>query len=117
MKKRLLSIICVIFSLVPAVYAQADSISFDEFTARLDQMGVNTTSLRRQSKLSRYQLARLLNAVECQDCITPTQATASHFNQQFWQSFSALPGKDFRDISYLNAKHNNTEYYYCVAYV
>lgn len=69
-----------------------------------------------QDKLSRYQLTRLLNAVECHDCILPTQETINHFNQPFWQNFTTLPGKDFRDIPFGNAKHNSTNYYYCVAY-
>jgi len=37
--------------------------------------------------------------------------------QSFWASFTALPGKDFGDISYLWGIYNNVSYYYCVAYV
>jgi hypothetical protein len=34
-------------------------------------MGINTTEINEQDSISRYELARLLNAVECKDCINP----------------------------------------------
>lgn len=117
MKKIWILSFLTLFSLFSYTFAQSSWATFEDFSLKLDSLGINTTSLRTQDKLSRYQLTRLLNAVECHDCILPTQSTLNHFNQPFWQNFSTLPGKDFRDISFGNAKHNNTNYYYCVAYV
>lgn len=91
--------------------------SFEEFNSKLSALGISPASLNHQQGLTRYQLTRLLNAVECQDCILPTQTQITHFDQNFWSNFSNLPGKDFRDISYLKAQHNTTNYYYCVAHV
>lgn len=117
MKKIWILSFLTLFSLFSYTFAQSSWATFEDFSLKLDSLGINTTSLKTQDKLSRYQLTRLLNAVECHDCILPTQSNLNHFNQPFWQNFSTLPGKDFRDISFGNAKHNNTNYYYCVAYV
>ena len=117
MKKIWILSFLTLFSLFSYTFAQSSWATFEDFSLKLDSLGINTTSLKTQDKLSRYQLTRLLNAVECHDCILPTQSTLNHFNQPFWQNFSSLPGKDFRDISFGSAKHNNTNYYYCVAYV
>ena len=117
MKKIWILSFLTLFSLFSYTFAQSSWATFEDFSLKLDSLGINTTSLKTQDKLSRYQLTRLLNAVECHDCILPTQSTLNHFNHSFWKNFSTLPGKDFRDISFGSAKHNNTNYYYCVAYV
>ena len=116
MKKIWFLILFLIFSVISISSADSSGANFEDFTLKLDALGINVASLRIQDKLSRYQLTRLLNAVECHDCILPTQETINHFNQSFWQNFTTLPGKDFRDIPFGNAKHNSTNYYYCVAY-
>ena len=116
MKKIWFLILFLIFSVISISSADSSWANFEDFTLKLDALGINVASLRVQDKLSRYQLTRLLNAVECHDCILPTQETINHFNQSFWQNFTTLPGKDFRDIPFGNAKHNSTNYYYCVAY-
>lgn len=43
----------------------------EEFFTQLSNMGIDTALLNKKDKLSRYELTRLLNAVECQDCILP----------------------------------------------
>ena len=116
MKKIWFLILFLIFSVISISSADSSWANFEDFTLKLDALGINVASLRIQDKLSRYQLTRLLNAVECHDCVLPTQETINHFNQPFWQNFTTLPGKDFRDIPFGNAKHNSTNYYYCVAY-
>lgn len=73
--------------------------------------------LLEQDSLSRYQLTRLLNAVECQDCIAPSEAMRSRYHEGFRKEFLQQPGKDFGDISYLSGTHQGINYYYCVAKV
>ena len=55
--------------------------------------------------------------MQCQDCIIPNSLTHQHFNESFWNQFILLPGKDFRDISYLSWNFQGKNYYYCVASV
>jgi len=64
-------------------------------------MGLDVQSIERQDSISRYELARLLNIVECKDCIHPKQDMIEKYIQQFRAKFTAIPGKDFRDINYL----------------
>lgn len=67
--------------------------------------------------ISRYELAQLLNTVECQDCINPATDMIETYTKAFWESFIQLPGKDFDEINYLWGIYNQKSYYYCVAYV
>ncbi len=64
-------------------------------------MGLDVQSIERQDSISRYELARLLNMVECKDCINPKQDMIEKYVQQFRAKFATTPGKDFRDIDYL----------------
>jgi hypothetical protein len=80
-------------------------------------MGLDVQKIESQSSISRYDLARLLNMVECKDCIHPNQDMVNKYVQSFWSTFTATPGKDFSDISFLGGMYNDLSYYYCVAYV
>jgi hypothetical protein len=80
-------------------------------------MGVDVKKIEAQDNISRYDLARLLNTVECKDCVNPNQNMINRYTQNFWSIFTATPGKDFADISFLSGIYNNASYYYCVAYV
>ncbi|MEI8008445.1 MAG: hypothetical protein WCI00_03315 [bacterium] len=64
-------------------------------------MGFDVTTIESQNSVSRYDLARLLNIVECKDCIHPDQDMIKKYVQNFWSTFTATPGKDFGDISFL----------------
>ena len=87
------------------------------FYQNLNQLLVPVEAILRQKTLSRYQLTRLLNAVECYDCIVPDKKTHDKYSEAFWTGFVSLPGKDFRDIEYLSWKYQGVNYYYCVAKV
>ncbi len=78
-------------------------------------MGLDTQKIQSQNTISRYDLARLLNIVECKDCINPNQDMISKYVENFWSAFSSW--KDFNDIKYLGGIYNSASYYYCVAYV
>ncbi|HBB04836.1 TPA: hypothetical protein DCZ39_08375 [Patescibacteria group bacterium] len=61
-------------------------------------MGLDVKNVEAQSSISRYDLARLLNIVECKDCIKPNQDMLNKYVQNFWSAFGS--GKDFADISF-----------------
>ncbi|HCB51936.1 TPA: hypothetical protein DEP21_05240 [Patescibacteria group bacterium] len=58
-----------------------------------------------------------MNAVECKDCINPNSFYLNRYTSYFWDDFTSVPGRDFDDIKYNQAKYNKKSYYYCVAYV
>jgi PKD repeat protein len=91
--------------------------TYEDFLQQIETMGMDIQKIESQDNISRYELARLLNIVECKDCINPAQNMIEKYVQEFWSQFTALPGKDFGDISYRWGIRNNTSYYYCVAYV
>lgn len=87
------------------------------FFAHLEELKISVPYLLSQKSLSRYELTRLLNAVECEDCIIPQRTTRIKYDDSFWNNLLTLPGKDFRDIDYLSGNWQGTNYYYCVAKV
>lgn len=74
--------------------------AYEDFSNQLNMMGIDVKKIESQSSISRYDLARLLNIVECKDCINPDQEMMNKYVQSFWSQFTAQPGKDFADISY-----------------
>lgn len=104
-----LSVLCFLWTTVFATY--------EDFSNQLKNIGLDVQAIEKQDNISRYDLARLLNIAECKDCIKPSQDMLAAYTQDFWNTFTTLPGKDFGDISFLGGIYNNSSYYYCVAYV
>lgn len=75
-----------------------------QFIETLNNAGVNTETLLEQDYISRYDTARLLNIIECQDCINPTTTMQQSYDQLFWDEFTFLENKDFDDIEYGSAE-------------
>lgn len=80
-------------------------------------MNIPINSILSNTGINRYELTRLLNAVECKDCIVPNNDYLNRYTNLFWQKFTKEPGRDFDDILYRQAMYNKKSYYYCVAYV
>gem|GEM_PF-607081 len=91
--------------------------SYELFLDQLKIMNIAVDDLIVQESMSRYDLAKLLNAVECEDCIHPPQWMNQKYTIEYWKNFIDLPGKDFDEIVYANAIYQNQDYYHCVAYV
>ena len=103
-----------VFSVFFISFTKAD---FTDFLNQLETMDIPVEQIMDADGISRYTLSRLLNALECKDCIYPDQTMVNDYSSSFWSQFSQLPGKDFDDIAYLGGNWNQTSYYYCVAYV
>jgi hypothetical protein len=80
-------------------------------------MNIPIHSILSSTGINRYELTRLLNAVECKDCVVPSNEYLYRYTNLFWQKFIKEPGRDFDDILYRQATYNKKSYYYCVAYV
>lgn len=115
LNKNIAKIIFVIFSgliLVSVWFA-----SYESFLDNLRQTGIDVDTILDSDEVSRYELTRLLNAVNCEDCVNTPQWMIDKYINPRWSDFTALPGKDFGDIWYRWGIYNWETYYYCVAYV
>ena len=92
-------------------------VEISDFEIKAKQAWINLEYLKTQSSISRYDIAKLLNTVECTDCIVPARTITSYYYSWFWDDFIVQPWKDFRDIFYKEAIYNWESYYYCVATV
>ena len=89
----------------------------ETFTERLEQIWLDVATFSSKKSVSRYEIARLLNAANCEDCIQAPDWMKNSYNKSFWDGFKAIDWKDFNDINYLWAMWNRKSYYYCVAYI
>lgn len=89
--KRYFILLLVYFIFQSGWVVNASSLTKDEFNAQLQHLGINVTQLEKKEKLSRYELTRLLNAVECHDCVLPSQSMRQDYNLSFWNQFLQLP--------------------------
>jgi len=64
----------------------------------LRQTGIPVDEILETNQVSRYELTRLLNAVNCNDCVNTPQWMIDKYINPRWNDFTALPGKDFGDI-------------------
>ncbi|MCX6823734.1 MAG: thrombospondin type 3 repeat-containing protein [candidate division SR1 bacterium] len=91
--------------------------TYEDFSNQLQTMGVDVQKIETQDSISRYELSRLLNSVECKDCIHPNTDMLTKYVENFRAGFTKTPGKDFADITFGGGISDNISYYYCVAYV
>lgn len=112
MKKYFWLLVSLIWLLWTSVFA-----TYEDFSKQLETMWLDVTNIEKQDSISRYDLARLLNIVECKDCIKPNQDMVNKYVENYRSTFTAAEDKDFSDIKYLWGIYNNQSYYYCVAYV
>jgi len=91
--------------------------AYEDFLSQLQVMWITSDDVQNKPSLTRYELTRLLNAVQCIDCIKPDEQKEQFYSEDFWNNFTNLPGKDFGDVSYLGGVFQDLSYYYCVAYV
>ena len=89
--------------------------SYDSFINNLKKSGIDADTISSSNSISRYTLTKLLNGVNCNDCINPSSNMIDKYTYTWRNNFSV--GRDFWDINYLGWFYNWESYYYCVAYV
>ena len=70
------------------------------FSERLSDVGIDVVSFSNKNSISRYEVARLLNAANCQDCVQAPDWMRKKYDEKFWNDFTLIDGKDFDDIGY-----------------
>ncbi|USN56976.1 MAG: hypothetical protein H6766_00410 [Candidatus Peribacteria bacterium] len=83
-----------------AVFASCTTVSasFEDFLSTLDQAGFDTQTMIESSTISRYDTARLLNIIECEDCINPSLNMIRMYTPEYRSDFSSWPQNAFHDI-------------------
>ena len=116
-KLSLYIILCFAFFLLYLIPSNNYAQSFENFSSELETMGIDTEEFSERENISRYELTRLLNAVECIDCVHAPIFMIDRYTNPFWSDFRQQPGKDFWDINFQWWLYRWRQYYYCVAYV
>ena len=89
-------VISILLLLFFVSFTNAD---YNNFLSDLQKAGINTQSIQSGNSISRYTLTKLLNSVNCNDCINPNLSMINKYTYQWWNDFSI--GRDFGDINYL----------------
>ena len=92
-------------------------VNADAFLDRIKETWLNIDSLLSSNSISRYEVARLLNMVWCEDCINASNEMREHYTKERWNDLIVVSWKNFNDIDYQWAVEYGKSYYYCVAYV
>ena len=114
--KVITKILIWIFSLFTCFFVHwfAD---YNDFLDNLRLLWIDVDSILTSKSIDRYELTRLLNWVNCKDCINPDSKTQYTYSAQRRNNFANQDGSAFGDISYLWWNYKWQSYYYCVAYV
>jgi len=112
--KKLLLWICSIFMCFSSTLTLGD---YNDFLWNLRQLWIDVDSILKSKEIDRYELTRLLNWVNCKDCINPDSSMTSKYTYQRRSDFANRDGNAFNDITYLWGSYKWQSYYYCVAYV
>jgi hypothetical protein len=56
----------------------------------LSDVGIDTVSFSDKNSISRYEVARLLNAANCQDCVQAPEWMKQKYTQDYWNNFRAI---------------------------
>jgi hypothetical protein len=72
--------------------------NYESFLENLRKTGIEVDEIIGSDQVSRYELTRLLNAVNCEDCINTPSLMLDTYNNNWRENFVSIPGKDFRDI-------------------
>lgn len=114
--KRLFLLFSLLFLLFISVQTEVFAYS-ETLSTNFSNAGIDLTDLETKNSVSRYETARLLNTIDCKDCLAPNSWMENQYNQQFRRVFSNTPDFNFSDIVFWQAKRESKNYYYCVAYV
>lgn len=118
MKKIRFLIIYILFSLFASIgFGSLAHADFSGFIDQLRTMNIPINQILIETGITRYEVTRLLNAVECKDCINPDRSYIDRYTPNYWTTFLGTMGNYFKDIKYNEAKFNKKSYYNCVAYV
>ena len=89
----------VITALLLIFFISATTANYDSFVNDLKKSGIDTDVISTSKTISRYTLTKLLNGVNCNDCMNPSANMINTYDYARWNNFSI--GRDFKDISYL----------------
>ena len=116
MKKYLIYIYCLLMIVWFGVFsAKAD---YTGFVSNISQYDFDTTWFIKLKQVPRYDIVRLLNYVDCQDCTMPWYGAIDRYSWEWFQAMQSVPGKYFGDIkSRDKVIYNKQDLYYCISYV
>jgi hypothetical protein len=67
--------------------------SYDSFINNLKKSGIDADTISSSNSISRYTLTKLLNGVNCNDCINPSSNMIDKYTYTWRNNFSV--GRDF----------------------
>ena len=107
--KKLLKFIIIAVLLSNYIFAQ-------DIDVVLENLWISVKKLDSTTAISRYELVRLLNILDCLDCIHPSENLKKDFSYDWWINFQKKPYSNFDDIVYWKDVYNWKNYFRCVAY-
>ena len=124
--KFFIKYMCLLFIFTLLIFTKAEAFSvwsinisdYTGFVSHIGQYNFDTTGFVKLDKVPRYEVVKLLNYVDCQDCTMPWYGAIDRYSREWFQTMQSIPGKYFADIkSKNNVIYNKEDLYYCISYV
>ena len=74
-------------------FVSATNADYNSFINNLKKSGIDADTIKSSKTISRYTLTKLLNGVNCNDCINPSSSMIDKYTYTWWNNFSI--GRDF----------------------
>ena len=89
--KNIIKYLILVFSLL--FFVSITGASYDSFINNLKKSGIDADTISSSNTISRYTLTKLLNGVNCNDCINPSSNMIDKYTYTWRNNFSV--GRDF----------------------
>ena len=89
--KNIIKYLILAFSLL--FFVSITGASYDSFINNLKKSGIDADTISSSNSISRYTLTKLLNGVNCNDCINPSSNMIDKYTYTWRNNFSV--GRDF----------------------
>ncbi len=112
MIKNILTFAIIIFN----IFLWFTFANYEDFVSDIDNTWYDIESILEQEVVSRYDMARFLNYVDCHDCTVASPDLRDRLDADWFASFQNEAWKNFDDIIFDDTVYAWEEQYWCVAY-
>lgn len=89
---------------------------YQDFIKKIEETWYSSESILQKQYISRYELSKFLNFIDCNDCSIPRPEIRNSLTADWLVQFKARPDKNFEDLIYDNTIFDWENQYWCVAY-
>lgn len=115
--KTFLKYIFSFLLIIASIYISKTYADYSGFLSQIKEYDFDTSKFAKLQQVPRYDVVRLLNYVDCQDCTMPAYGSINKYTRARFSDLQSKPWNYFNDITQQKVLHNDQDIYYCLSYV